>query len=75
MKILNEETTCPNCKMTIKFPVIPPIRMQELEDEYDMLERSAQQRLNELYIWLANVSIWGLLYLWITKRWQKWGAK
>jgi len=38
-------------------------------------EELAQQKLKEIYEWLANVSIWGLLYPWITKRWQKWGKK
>jgi len=75
MKMLNYKTECPSCKARINFPVIGEVEMKKLEDDYIMDERSAQQRLNELYLWLANVSIWGLLYLWITKRWQKWGKK
>ena len=75
MKMMNYKTECPACKASINFPVIGKLEMKKLEDDYDMLEQSAQQKVNEIYERLANVSIWGLLYLWITKRWQKWGKK
>ena len=67
MKILQEKTTCPNCEHTIGFPVIPPIRMKELEAEYDMLEISAQEKYDDLWLWLQGVSLFGLIKFWIDR--------
>lgn len=64
MTIITEKIKCPNCNHGIVLPWLPDIHGRKLQDDYDMCERDAQEILNDLWNWLFNVSLWGLLKFW-----------
>ena len=64
MKHIEEKMECPNCHSKVILPFLPDIHARKLQDDYDMDERDAQEILNDLWNWLFNVSLGGLLKFW-----------
>lgn len=60
------EVKCSNCGMTTVLPVVPEIQAKAKED-FDLAEESAQEKYNDLYLWLRGASIWDLIRYWRSK--------
>lgn len=68
MRLLKDKVECPNCHCKVVLPWLPEIRVRKLQDDYDMVERDAQEALNDLWNWLDYASLWSLFKFWIRRR-------
>ena len=66
MKVYNRKIKC-TCGNTINIPVLGELEMQELKEEYDLAEQSAQESYNKLRDWLFGASLWGLFKFWLRR--------
>jgi len=67
MKNLHFSVDCPQCGVRIKVPFVEKLKAQA-EAEWDLAETSAQEKLFMLRLWLADISLFGLMRWWLKRR-------
>jgi len=66
MNTMPYKVQCPKCGHTTIFPVLGEIRAKAQED-WDLAEQSAQERLTNLDIWFWEASLLDFIKLWFKK--------
>ena len=65
--ILSVDVPCHECGAVTHVPVFRDLKAKAIED-WDLAEVSAQKRLSGIWVWLHDVSLFGLILWWFRGR-------
>lgn len=66
MEIHKVKINCP-CGITTIVPISPEMKARA-EGDWNLAEQTAQEKYNDLWLWLHGASLWELIEFWFKKR-------